>query len=572
MKKFLFTVFLLALGILVFLVVGVFALTKSPLDNWQGTVQLNVVSPDVSVKQGNLEYQKISESIILAEGDMVKTGAQGEAEILLADGAIIRLANNTEVQINQATLDSLWEQNVNVSLNKGKIWFRIIKIFDDGSSWEVETPTVVATVRGTAFGVEVSGADDVDLLVAESEVFVTEKNSRAAAKQAVAVAGQRMQIKEGFEVLKDKLNLEDQRSGEIKQWVNKNLEKDRDFQQKVQQKMNAEILKNLKEEPGTLLHEAQLWAEKIRIKFADEKTKEKLLTLQDNRRLAETLWLAEKGEDKKLQDFLTRPELKDLTLPRLDKLPQLMIAPEANIKNLFNNQDLNNNVFDIKTLENNIQKLELNILPNKFDFNRDFNFEVGYEFLSAEDLAQIKRAMQWINNNPELVEQMQNLSEEFNNLPQNDMVALLDFVNSTEYLALLEEMGEKAEFDLRDNMDILDSSFNQNNEDWFVIGEENFKDFQLAMEWLMSHPEVQEKMDEISILAEKIDENDEAAMVRFLNGPVYTELLDMMEDMPGFIRPDYSELQIVEPPEYNELQVIQPNSIQLLDVTAPSVK
>ena len=207
MKKVLLGFFISLIFVLGVATFGVLALTKSPVDDWQGFVDLHIIKADVFLKQGNSNYQMVEEDIILLEGDTVKTDGQGEAEISFADGSVLRLSPKTEIQINQASLKSLWEQNVNVSVNYGKIWFRIIKIFDDGSSWEVETPTVVATVRGTAFGLELLDEGKVSVLVAESEVFVKEKNVKENAKQALAVAGQRMEIGNEFAVTKESLKL-----------------------------------------------------------------------------------------------------------------------------------------------------------------------------------------------------------------------------------------------------------------------------------------------------------------------------------------------------------------------------
>jgi hypothetical protein len=260
MKNFFLFLFAFVIGAFSIVAVGVYSFTKSPVNHWEGTVRLEIINADVLVKQDGLPYHLVTGDIILKEGDSVKTDFNGEAEILIADGAIIRLAPETELVINKANLESLWKQDVNVSLSTGKIWFRIIKIFDDGSSWEVETPTVVATVRGTAFGMEMMEDGELDFLVAESEVFVKEKNEEA--RQAVVVAGQRMEIGQDFVVKKDKLQLNNKDDQELRTWLNDNLELDKEYYLEVQDAVNVEIAKNLEQWyyfKLTLSQEVILW-------------------------------------------------------------------------------------------------------------------------------------------------------------------------------------------------------------------------------------------------------------------------------------------------------------------------
>ena len=116
-----FFLFLLAfiVGAFSIFTIGVFALTKSPVDDWEGIVRLEIINPDVSVKElGKSTYRLLNKDMTLEEGDSVKTGPEGAAEIIIADGSVIRVAADTELVINRMNLESLWKQDVNVSLNK----------------------------------------------------------------------------------------------------------------------------------------------------------------------------------------------------------------------------------------------------------------------------------------------------------------------------------------------------------------------------------------------------------------------------------------------------------------------
>lgn len=88
-------------------------------------------------------------------GDVVKTNKDGLVNIYFPDGSVIRLDLGTELKIVEAEYD-LQNQKLTVKLfvNLGRVWSKIIKLSTPDSIWEVNTSNAVATVRGTAFGVE----------------------------------------------------------------------------------------------------------------------------------------------------------------------------------------------------------------------------------------------------------------------------------------------------------------------------------------------------------------------------------------------------------------------------------
>jgi len=474
MKNFILFLLILIVGAFVFATVGVFALTKNPVDNWKGTVELEIVNPDVLVKKGNLNYQIVTEDMILEEGDSVKTDAGGEANIIIGEGAIVRLDANTEITINKATMDSLLEQQVSVDLLSGKIWFRIIKIFDNESEWEVETPTIVATARGTAFAVEVNN-EDVDVLVAESEVNLRPRKKGANdLKENIAVAGQRIKVNHNLDVIREKVDLDTINNRELKLWLNKNLESDKKFRKRVQENVNNELLKYLKEEPGTMMYEAQLLAEKIKGRVLNSKNLDRL---KEDRRLAETLWLAEKGEDKQLQNLLNRPELKNILNKNKALLPEILENKRDNIKNLFNDIKVENRVFDLDSFRNEIQQIDINLnrLPvNGDDEKFNFNFGIQPNFTKdSEDWASFLRMMEFFDKNPDAIKNLEYLAarlDKFDPQGPKDIEAMFnspeyieyaEYVNSLGFDFLLpNEMDINTNFQIQEDKQTLDNSIN----------------------------------------------------------------------------------------------------------------
>lgn len=107
---------------------------------------------------------------ILNDGDLIKTGEASAATIVLPNGSETRLDENTSLTIT-ATGDS-----VSLFQNLGRSWSRVVKLSGAKESFEIETPTAVATVRGTAFATTVLGEDStIDTDEGQVEVAAIEK-------------------------------------------------------------------------------------------------------------------------------------------------------------------------------------------------------------------------------------------------------------------------------------------------------------------------------------------------------------------------------------------------------------
>ena len=92
----------------------------------------------------------------LEVGDSIKTGEDSSAEITFVDGSTIELQAGTEIEI--ASLDysaNTGSATIVVGQTIGSIIFRVTKIVDPASRYEVETPTGVVAVRGSAMQVYV---------------------------------------------------------------------------------------------------------------------------------------------------------------------------------------------------------------------------------------------------------------------------------------------------------------------------------------------------------------------------------------------------------------------------------
>ncbi len=94
-------------------------------------------------------------------GDTVKTGPKSETIVTFPNGSELRFDENTEIKIKDATVDK-----VSISQTLGRTWSRVVKLMGN-QNYEVETPTALATVRGTSFAVTLD-----DIFVDEGLVAV----------------------------------------------------------------------------------------------------------------------------------------------------------------------------------------------------------------------------------------------------------------------------------------------------------------------------------------------------------------------------------------------------------------
>ncbi|MFH1100736.1 MAG: FecR domain-containing protein [Methanobacteriota archaeon] len=115
--------------------------------------QLIIDSGIVQIKHTGGSWTPAQNNMTLHQSDSIKTGTNASASVVFFESSTIRLANNTEI-----TLVELFEQEgltkVTIQQDEGKTWNTVLKIsgIDD---YEVQTPTTVASVRGTAFYVNV---------------------------------------------------------------------------------------------------------------------------------------------------------------------------------------------------------------------------------------------------------------------------------------------------------------------------------------------------------------------------------------------------------------------------------
>jgi hypothetical protein len=95
----------------------------------------------------------------LAEGDVVRTGADSSVVLRLADGSVLRLAEGSALRVDAARrLTDVDRTRSAVSLESGRAEVRTPRSADGKPTFEVRTPQGVLGVRGTEFRVNADAA------------------------------------------------------------------------------------------------------------------------------------------------------------------------------------------------------------------------------------------------------------------------------------------------------------------------------------------------------------------------------------------------------------------------------
>lgn len=180
---------------------------------------------------------------VLFQGNSVKTGSGAQASLAFEHIGELRLEQQTEI-----TITALTPITVRVYQTIGDTYSKVKKLFDPASSYEVETPTAVASVRGTAFGVLVNTLQESRIVVSENIVdvapIVQEGQIRTRLPAALVTENQGTIInptviakaraaREAPPVMTNTFVLPPEKT----KWIEQNRQKDRDFDQKSQEEI-----------------------------------------------------------------------------------------------------------------------------------------------------------------------------------------------------------------------------------------------------------------------------------------------------------------------------------------------
>ncbi|TNE69404.1 hypothetical protein EP331_14135 [bacterium] len=110
--------------------------------------------PDVSIKHSNEESWKDAQMAApLFDSDTLRTDANGYAAVQFMDNSLVKVKPNSLLIIRGEVLDKNSTAS-RIAVEVGEVFMNVTK---RQSKFEVQTPTAVATVKGTSYNTEVSG-------------------------------------------------------------------------------------------------------------------------------------------------------------------------------------------------------------------------------------------------------------------------------------------------------------------------------------------------------------------------------------------------------------------------------
>lgn len=110
-------------------------------------IRLQILAGQVQTDTGS-GFAPAEDGELLAVGDVVKTGADGRAALVFAQG-VVRVDYDTNLKINADT-------PLSGDLSSGQAYARVAELTEAGDRVSVATPTATASVRGTIFNIRLS--------------------------------------------------------------------------------------------------------------------------------------------------------------------------------------------------------------------------------------------------------------------------------------------------------------------------------------------------------------------------------------------------------------------------------
>lgn len=237
-----------------------------------------------------------------------------------------------------------------------------MQLADREASFEVQSNTTVATVRGTALDFAVSATGSTTIDTAENIVEVSlyepiqEKNqvrNRKLLSQISLQEGDRVETSSATSSLLATKIPDETKNGA---WFKQNQEKDEKFDQEIKDKFvkqNEELSGILPDSP---LYQAKLWAEQTRLALSDQESRNRLEAEFLSRRLAEQQLMVNQGKN-----------------ALAEKLGQ---AINEQITNVFSNQENQEKYFGyIKNQINHDRPLFDSVLPDSGAYEIKKNLE-----------------------------------------------------------------------------------------------------------------------------------------------------------------------------------------------------
>ena len=200
-------IFVVFLGIVLY-----FSINYLDLKNWNAKsykyykLWVSYIRGKVEIYRG-VEGKKITKIRVKDKifwSDKIVTGNSSSITIETERGDFILVGSNSNVYVKDIVKDEN-AKKLSFFVKLGKVLFKVKKL-DKNTRFTVQTPSLVAGVRGTTFLVGVNKKKKTEIGVIKGEVVVKKNVSKGAIKEIKLKSGEMIKEKENSIVIKNKIN------------------------------------------------------------------------------------------------------------------------------------------------------------------------------------------------------------------------------------------------------------------------------------------------------------------------------------------------------------------------------
>ena len=126
----------------------------------------------VQFKTETTDWARAKPNQKVFEGNSIRTQAKSRCEITLTGGGKVRIGENSELELNEASV-KLMVKNFSANLKRGNVFVSAKAAFGEKKNIAVRTPTAVAAIRGTKYRAS-AGENESSVKVYDGKVDVNQ--------------------------------------------------------------------------------------------------------------------------------------------------------------------------------------------------------------------------------------------------------------------------------------------------------------------------------------------------------------------------------------------------------------
>lgn len=257
------------------------------------------VKGDVMVIRGS-QVMPAALGFMLEADDTVRTGVDSHAAIRFLDQSVSRLDENTDVRISKLFInpDNKTETVVELVLNRGRMWSRVINLINDLSHFQVKAQNTFAVAKKkAAFDVAVSSKGQAKFSVVQHHVSLVVASDKKVIETTL-VKGFAAEVKPVASATA--VIAAEKAPQKNDTWVADNLAQDKTYIETVKQEAQDQAQDQAKILPGSALYTMKEFSDTTKIALTlneSDRQKKILLAAQDKLAGAQVLW-AQGDKDK----------------------------------------------------------------------------------------------------------------------------------------------------------------------------------------------------------------------------------------------------------------------------------